>query len=61
MEFHGYERRWLPGMVGLYNRVTAEEPMAATMSEELFIRLVEGKTYFDPAGLRVAVEGGEVR
>lgn len=61
MEFHTYERRWLPGMVGLYNRVTAGEPMAAELTEELFVTLVEGKSYFDPAGLRVAVEDGQVR
>ena len=38
-------------MVELCNRETAFEPRIAPLTPELFIELVEAKSYFDPAGL----------
>jgi GNAT superfamily N-acetyltransferase len=55
-----YDRSYLPGMTGLYNAETAWEPHIAPLDPERFIALVERKTAFDPAGLFVAVEDGEV-
>jgi GNAT superfamily N-acetyltransferase len=55
-----YDRSHLDGMTALYNAETAFEPHIAPLDPERFVALVESKSSFDPAGLRVAVEGGEV-
>lgn len=55
-----YERRHLEAMVRLYNRQAAHEPHVAELTPQLFIQFVESKSYFDPAGLGVAVEAGQV-
>lgn len=55
-----YERSLLEGMVSLYNAETACEPHIAPLTRERFLELVEPKAYFDPAGLLVAQEEGEV-
>ena len=55
-----YDRRYLEGMTDLYNRQTAFQPHIAPLSPDLFIQLVEAKTYFDPKGLFVAHDGGRV-
>ncbi|MCC7144966.1 MAG: GNAT family N-acetyltransferase [Phycisphaeraceae bacterium] len=60
LTIHTYERRWLEGMVEVYNRETAEERYIAPLTAELFLQLVEPKSYFDPKGLFVAEEGGVV-
>lgn len=55
-----YDRGYLDGMTALYNAETTFEPYIAPLDPERFIALVELKSYFDPAGLLVAREGGEV-
>jgi GNAT superfamily N-acetyltransferase len=55
-----YDRRYLEGMTALYNAETAFEPHIAPLDPERFVALVEAKSSFDPAGLFVAVEGGQV-
>ena len=55
-----YEARRLEGMVALYNAETAFEPHIAPLDAETFEALVAAKSYFDPTGLFVAVEKGEV-
>jgi GNAT superfamily N-acetyltransferase len=55
-----YDRRYLEGMTALYNAETAFEPHIAPLDPERFVALVESKSSFDPAGLLVAVEGGDV-
>jgi GNAT superfamily N-acetyltransferase len=57
---HSYDRGYLEGMTALYNAETAFEPHIAPLDPERFVTLVEQKSSFDPAGLFVAVEGGEV-
>jgi GNAT superfamily N-acetyltransferase len=55
-----YDRNHLEGMTALYNAETAYEPHVAPLDPERFITLVEKKAAFDPAGLLVAIENGEV-
>jgi len=57
---HTYDRDHLEGMTALFNAETAFEPHIAPLTPERFIELVEPKSYFDPEGLLVAVESGEV-
>jgi len=57
---HAYDRRYLEGVTALYNAETAFEPHIASLDPERFVALVENKSCFDPEGLLVAVEGGEV-
>lgn len=55
-----YSESYLDGMVAVYNRETATEPHIAPLTPERFLELVAPKSYFDPGGLLVAVDGGEV-
>jgi len=55
-----YDRRFLEGMVRVYNDETEFEPHIAPLTAERFIQLVERKSYFDPAGLFVAARAGRV-
>ena len=55
-----YNQKYLPGMTALYNAETAYEAHIAPLTPERFITLVEQKSYFDPGGLFVALEGGQV-
>lgn len=55
-----YDRSHLDAITALYNAETAFEPHIAPLDPERFVGLVERKSSFDPAGLLVAVEGGEV-
>ena len=55
-----YARQHLEGITSLYNAETASEPYIAPLTPERFIQYVERKTYFDPAGLLVAIESGTV-
>ena len=55
-----YDVRHLEGMVALYNAETAFEPHITPLDAETFEGLVAAKSYFDPSGLFVAVEKGEV-
>ena len=59
-EIVGYDRSHLPAMMDLFKRQTAGEPFIAPLTPDLFVALVEEKSYFDPEGLLVAVDGGEV-
>ena len=54
-----YDRRYLEGMTRLYNAETAFEPHIAPLNPERFVELVEKKSYFDPAGLFIAIEMGK--
>jgi GNAT superfamily N-acetyltransferase len=47
-------------MTALYNAETAFEPHIAPLDPEQFVTLVEAKSSFDPAGLFVALESGQV-
>jgi GNAT superfamily N-acetyltransferase len=55
-----YGHLYLEEMTALYNAETAFEPHIAPLDPEGFVALVEQKSYFDPTGLLVAVDGGEV-
>jgi GNAT superfamily N-acetyltransferase len=55
-----YSREHLAGMMDLYERETAFEPHIAPLTPARFVELVESKSYFDPAGLLVARDGGAV-
>ena len=55
-----YDRTYLPGMASVYNSETEFEPYIAPLTPERFTELVERKSYFDPMGLFIAVEGGRV-
>lgn len=55
-----YSRNRLEQMIELYNAETAHEPHIAPLTPERFIALVEQKSYFDPAGLQIALENGAV-
>lgn len=59
-QIDNYAQNYLPGMTALYNAETAFEPYIAPLTPDRFARLVEQKSYFDPAGLLVAVENGVV-
>ena len=55
-----YHPDYLEGLTALYNAETAFEPHIAPLTPERFVELVEKKSYFDPKGLWIAVEGGQV-
>lgn len=55
-----WEPRHREGVCELFNRVTAKEGQIVPLTAERFEKLVERKSYFDPAGLLVAVEAGRV-
>ncbi|MCC7406534.1 MAG: GNAT family N-acetyltransferase [Phycisphaeraceae bacterium] len=50
----------LPAMVALYNDQMAPEPFIAPLTPDLFTQLIASKSYFDPAGLFVAREQGQI-
>jgi GNAT superfamily N-acetyltransferase len=60
VQIEQYRQEYLPGMTDLFNAETAHEPHIAPLTPERFITLIEQKSYFDPAGLLVAVEAGQV-
>lgn len=55
-----YDRKYLEGMVDVFNAETVGENHIAPLDPELFITLVESKSCFEPGGLFVAVEHGAV-
>ena len=55
-----YRPNYLEGLAALYNRETAIERHIAPLTAERFNALVAAKSYFDPAGLFVALETGSV-
>ena len=55
-----YDRKYLNDMTALYNAETSFEAHIAPLNPERFVGLVEKKSYFDPAGLFVAIEAGKV-
>jgi len=55
-----YKEDYLDGMTALFNAETAGEPHIAPLKPARFVELVQRKSYFDPAGLFVAREGGRV-
>ena len=55
-----YHRGHLEGMLNVYDTQTADERFIAPLTPEMFIGLVEKKSYFDPEGLFVAAEGDTV-
>jgi len=55
-----YDQNYLEGMVTQYNAETASEPHIAPLTPERFLELVAAKRYFDPGGLLIAVEHGQV-
>jgi len=55
-----YDRNYLEGMTAIYNSETVFEPYIAPLTPELFVELVENKSYFDPTGLFVATESGKI-
>ncbi|MDQ1327909.1 MAG: family N-acetyltransferase [Candidatus Poribacteria bacterium] len=60
LSIENYDRKHLEGMTELYNAETAFEPYIAPLNPELFIELVEKKSYFDPTGLFIAIESGRI-
>jgi GNAT superfamily N-acetyltransferase len=50
----------LPGMLALHNAQTAHEPLIGTLTPDLFTSLVLPKPWFDPTGLFVARQEGQV-
>jgi hypothetical protein len=57
---HTYDPRYLQEITALYNAETAFEPYIAPLDPGRFVALVAEKSSFDPAGLFVAIEGGQV-
>jgi GNAT superfamily N-acetyltransferase len=55
-----YDRKYLDQMCRVYNDETAFEPHIAPLTAEMFTKFVEARSYFDPAGLLLAIEGGKV-
>ena len=55
-----YDQNHLEGLTARYNAEPAFEPHLAPLTPERFVELVARKSYFDPTGLFVAREGGEV-
>jgi GNAT superfamily N-acetyltransferase len=55
-----YQPNYLEGMVQVYNTQTASEPHIASLTPDRFVELVVHKSYFDPDGLIVARQDGEV-
>jgi GNAT superfamily N-acetyltransferase len=55
-----YDQTYLAGMTALYNAETAFEPHIAPLNPDRFIQLVEQKSYFDPTGLFIALDGKQV-
>jgi GNAT superfamily N-acetyltransferase len=55
-----YDRSYLDRMTSLFNQVTKDEPHVAPLTPDRFIALVESKSYFDPEGLFVVVQDGQV-
>lgn len=55
-----YTVEHLPGAVAVYNAETAAEAHIAPLSPDLFQELVVTKSYFDPAGVFVAIRAGTV-
>lgn len=54
-----YDKKYLDGIISLYNSETDFEAHIAPLTPDRFAELVEKKSYFDPAGLFVAVESGQ--
>jgi GNAT superfamily N-acetyltransferase len=55
-----YDQNYLERMTALFNAETAFEPHIAPLNPERFVHLVEQKSYFDPGGLFIALEGDQV-
>lgn len=55
-----YDRRHLEAMIDLYNRLTAHEPHIAKLTPQLFVDVIEAKSYFNPAGLFIARRDDDV-
>ncbi|MGB9595074.1 MAG: hypothetical protein ACPL7B_02230 [Candidatus Poribacteria bacterium] len=55
-----YNRKYLYGMIEVYNAETTFEPYIAMLNPDRFIELVENKSSFDPKGLFVAIESGKI-
>ena len=55
-----YDQTYLEGVIAVYNAETACEPHIAPLTSNRFLELVAAKSYFDPAGLLIAVARGEV-
>lgn len=60
IQIETYQHNHLPGMTAVYNAETAFDPHIAPLTPDRFIKLVEEKSYFDPAGLFVAKENGAI-
>ncbi|MCC7145594.1 MAG: GNAT family N-acetyltransferase [Phycisphaeraceae bacterium] len=60
LQLDTYRPDHLPAMVALYNDQMAAEPHVAPLTPDLFTQLVTPKSYFDPAGLFVAVQHHQV-
>lgn len=55
-----YHPDYLEQLTALYNAENAFEPHVASLDPARFVVLIETKSAFDPGGLLVAVEAGEV-
>jgi len=60
MHLIAYGRQHLEGMCAAYNAQAAGEPHIAPLTPDLFRQFVEAKSHFDPAGLCLALDGGDV-
>lgn len=60
LTLESFDTRYLDGMTGLYNRAAAGNAHIVPLTPELFVELVCRKSYFDPATLLAAVDGGQV-
>lgn len=60
LDLRPYEQRYLEAMLRLYNQQVAHEPHVADLTPQVFVSLVERKSYFNPDHLLIAMEGGEV-
>jgi len=55
-----YDRKYLEDMTELYNSETAFEPYIARLDPDIFIELIEKKSYFDPEGIFIAIQNVEI-
>lgn len=60
LKIETYNPNYLPAMIDLFNEQAAVESHIVTLTPEIFNKLVTPKPYFDPKGLFIAIENGQV-
>jgi len=60
LDLQAYDQRYLEAMTRLYNEQASHEPHVANLTPELFLSLIQTKSYFNASDLLVALERGRV-